>query len=82
MSIERQKSFISIARSMLTELGIIRESTSIRLESVCPYSDSGYDIGISVTIGEPDLFGRVQRETYVVRLDGEKEFVKMWRENK
>lgn len=94
-SIETQKQYISIARNIMTELGIIREGTSIRLESITPVfsifrdgygkeskSENGYDVGISVTVGEPNIFGEVERQTYVVRLDKGENFVKLWREEK
>lgn len=81
MSIEKQKEYIQVARDILKELGV---EEGCRLESIVPYKvdgeDMGYDIGMSIVISK-DIFGDEKRATYYVRLDGDKEFVKFWREN-
>lgn len=79
--IEKQQEYIRITRDIIKEFGIEGEC---RLESIVPYKvdgeDMGYDVGVSIVVSK-DIFGDEKRETYYVRLDGDKNFVKFWRKN-
>lgn len=76
MNIDKQKSFIGQAVKILEEVGL---GNHVRLESIVPVEEGGYDVGISCRIGEPNLFGEEKREIYLVRLDSEMDLVKLWR---
>lgn len=80
-SIEHHKELIQNAVEIVKEFGI---STDWLLESIVPFETEiakyGYDIGLSCRIGEPSIFGEENRTTYIVRLDNDGDFEKLWRE--